>query len=172
LISCCPFQLEIYPSFNKIHYKYFLLIYSKMTSLPSDAPIFPFLGSALNNTPILMVSDVTSGLTRAVYEKYVNKSTTGRAVTEFSAQTIGSGIGRLLDSSYGDDMLYGPVGTVLAGSNPIAKSLYTGIATGIMDYGMGRNNSYMGRWATPVVTDGISTYATMYATGGQDKRVL
>jgi hypothetical protein len=137
----------------------------------SDTPIFPILGNALSGTPILMVSDVTSGLTRAVYEKVMNKSSTGRAITEMTAQTIGSGIGRLIDSSYGDDMLYGRVGTYLTGSNPVAKSIYTGIATGSADKLMGRNPGW-DKWWVPAVTDGVSTVATMYATGGSDKRVL
>jgi hypothetical protein len=137
----------------------------------SDAPLFPVLGSALNGTPILMLSDVTSGITRAAYEKLMNKSTTGRAVTEMSAQTVGSTVGRLMDSSYGDDMLYGPVGTFLAGQNTIAKSLYTGIATGTFDYAMGRTPGY-GKWWVPTVTDYASHLVFGYASGWQDKRIL
>jgi hypothetical protein len=137
----------------------------------SDAPLFPVLGGALNGTPILMLSDVTSGITRAAYEKLMNKSSTGRAVTEMSAQTVGSGFGRLIDSSYGDDMLYGPVGNFLAGTNPIAKSVYTGIATGGLDFAMGRTPGYSKFWV-PAVTDYASYMAFGYASGWQDKRIL
>lgn len=120
------------------------------------------------NVPILTVSDVTSGLTRAVAEKAMGSSTQ-RAVTEQLAQTVGSGIGRALDM-YDDKIPM--AGGYVEGSMPIMKAAWTGLATGTADWAMGRNPGWK-RWAVPVATDLASSYATSWATtGGVDRRVI
>jgi hypothetical protein len=130
------------------------------------AAIFPVVAT---DTAILRVSDVTSGLTRAVAEKAMGSSTQ-RAVTEMAAQTFGSGIGRSLSGA--DDMIPYVGDYVSSGyGNGIMKSVYTGIATGTTDWAMSRGSGWK-RWVVPTVTDGASNALTMWATSGNDQRML
>ena len=139
----------------------------KQNNKTNMAAIFPVFQT---DTAILRVSDVTSGLTRGLSEKVMGSSTS-RAVTEMAAQTFGSGIGRSLSGA--DDMIpY--VGDYVSGTgygNGIMKSVDTGIATGTTDWAMGRGSGWK-RWVVPTVTDGASNALTMWATSGNDQRIL
>jgi hypothetical protein len=132
------------------------------------AAIFPIFNG---DTALLRVSDVTSGITRAVAEKSMGSSTS-RALTEMVSQTGGSAIARSLSGA--DDMIpY--VGDYVSGSgygNGIMKSVWTGAVTGSADWLMGRGSGGAKRWVTPILTDGVSQVLTMGATGGGDPRIF
>jgi hypothetical protein len=129
--------------------------------------VFPILSGAFENTPLLMASDVVSGMTRGVYEKAMGSSTS-RAVTEMAAQTIGSQTARMFDT-YDDNIPM--AGTYVTGNMPLAKSVYTGAVTGTLDWAMSRGSGWK-RFAVPVATDGVSGVLYRAASGGQDTRIL
>ena len=139
-----------------------------MPDIPTTSEaVFPILSGAFQNTPLLMASDVISGMARATVEKAMGSSTS-RAVTEMVAQTLGSQTARMFDT-YDDDIPY--AGDYVTGKMPLAKSIYTGVATGTLDMAMGRGSGWK-RWVVPVLTDGASGLLYNAASGGTDTRIL
>ena len=132
----------------------------------TSGAVFPILSGAFQNTPLLMGSDLLSGVTRGIYEEAVGSSTS-RAVTGMAAQTIGSQTARMFDT-YDDSIPY--AGAYVTGAMPVAKSIYTGITTGVLDMAMSRGSGWK-RFAVPIGTDGLSSL--LYnASGGSDTRIL
>jgi hypothetical protein len=130
------------------------------------AAVFPILSGAFQDTPLLMASDIVSGLTRGGYEKMMGSSTS-RAVTEMAAQTIGSQTARMFDT-YDDNIPM--AGSYVTGTVPLAKSIYTGLTTGVLDMAMSRGSGWK-RFAVPVA-DGVSGVLYRAASGGSDTRIL
>ena len=133
----------------------------------ADTPTFSIFSSVA--FPVLKTSDVTSGLSRAAYEKVRGRSSM-HAVSEGVTQTIGSMIGRAVDLN--DDGFGTKIGTTaLEGQVPVVKSIATGMATYGIDYAMGRTSAMAERIGAPIALDFASGYVNDWIVT-TDQRIL
>ena len=125
----------------------------------------PFIGLFSKvDYPILTSKDLAKGFWRGTYESIRSRplrTSAGHSV----AQTIGSAIGRMVDTK--DDM----TGIqMLQGKNMLVQGLAVGLVSGGIDTAMGRGNR-MERFLVPIAIDaGVDVLASRIYNG--DPRIL
>ena len=88
-------------------------------------------------------------------------------VSETISQTIGSAVGRAVDINDDRTGLES-----LQGRVPLMKSASAGIATTIIDYGMGKKSAMLERAVTSGIIDGASSWLSENYLLNGDQRIL